>query len=54
MPKITFKKKSNDEVVKLDHRTHIYKLPDTYIGSTEKSLETQYIKNDENNLRKMS
>jgi len=52
MPKITFKKKSNDEVVKLDHRTHIYKLPDTYIGSTEKSLETQYIKNDENKFEK--
>ena len=50
MPKITVpKKKSNDEVVKLDHRTHIYKLPDTYIGSIEKSLETQYLKDDETN-----
>jgi DNA topoisomerase II len=53
MPKlIVHKKKSNDEVVKLDHRTHIYKLPDTYIGSTEKSLETQYIKDDENKFEK--
>jgi DNA topoisomerase II len=44
MPKITVPK---DEVVKLDHRTHIYKLPDTYIGSIEKGMETQYLKNDE-------
>ena len=53
MPKITVsKKKSNDEVVKLDHRTHIYKLPDTYIGSIEKSLETQYLKNEDNKFEK--
>ena len=44
MPKITVPK---DEVIKLDHRTHIYKLPDTYIGSIEKGMETQYLKNDE-------
>jgi len=41
---------SNDEVVKLDHRTHIYKLPDTYIGSIEKGKETHYIKNDETHI----
>ena len=48
MPKIS-STNSNDDVVKLDHRTHIYKLPDTYIGSTEKGTEVQYIKNDETN-----
>ena len=27
------------QVEKLDHRTHILKLPDTYIGSVEKTTE---------------
>ena len=30
---------SKDEVVKLDHRSHILKLPDTYIGSTDKTKD---------------
>jgi len=49
MPKIS-STNSNDDVVKLDHRTHIYKLPDTYIGSIEKSKESHYIKNDETHI----
>ena len=36
-----------DEVVKLDHRSHVYKLPDTYIGSIEKSTEEHYVKDEE-------
>ena len=48
MPK--FNISSNDEVVKLDHRTHVYKLPDTYIGSTEKTKDKQYFRNDETNI----
>ena len=48
MPKITVPK--NDEVIKLDHRTHIYKLPDTYIGSIENTKELQYLKNEETNI----
>ena len=47
MPKLKISKP--DSVVKLDHRTHIYKLPDTYIGSIEKTQENQYLKNDETN-----
>ena len=43
MKKITVQ---DDEVVKLDHRTHVYKLPDTYIGSTEKSTEEHYVKDE--------
>ena len=31
---------SNSDIVKLDHKTHILKLPDTYIGSIEKTKET--------------
>ena len=49
MPKLTVSKKK-DEVVKLDHRTHIYKLPDTYIGSIEKTQDSQYLKNKESNI----
>ena len=30
-------------VEKLDHRSHILKLPDTYIGSVEKSSEETWI-----------
>ena len=30
---------ANQGVQKLDHRTHILKLPDTYIGSVEKTSE---------------
>jgi len=48
MPKLKLSDKQ-DAVVKLDHRTHIYKLPDTYIGSIEKTQDNQYLKNDETN-----
>jgi len=48
MVKLKLPKK--DEVVKLDHRTHIYKLPDTYIGSIENTKELQYLKNEETNI----
>jgi DNA topoisomerase-2 len=48
MVKLKLPKK--DEVVKLDHRTHIYKLPDTYIGSIENTKELQYLKNDDTNI----
>ena len=48
MPK--FNVSSNDEVVKLDHRTHVYKLPDTYIGSTENTKDRQYFRNEETNI----
>lgn len=48
MPKLKLSNKP-DAVVKLDHRTHIYKLPDTYIGSIEKTQDSQYLKNDETN-----
>ena len=41
---------SQDEVVKLDHRSHVYKLPDTYIGSIEKSNEEHYVKDEESGL----
>ena len=44
---------SNEEVVKLDHRTHVYKLPDTYIGSIEKTKEKQYFRNSESNIFEM-
>ena len=40
----------DDEVVKLDHRSHVYKLPDTYIGSTEKSVEEHYIIDSESGI----
>ena len=42
--------KPQDEVVKLDHRSHVYKLPDTYIGSIEKSTEEHYVKDEESGL----
>ena len=32
-------KAPKDEVIKLDHRSHILKLPDTYIGSTDKTKD---------------
>ena len=48
MPKLKLSAKQ-DAVVKLDHRTHIYKLPDTYIGSIEKTQDNQYLKNDDSN-----
>ena len=44
---------SNEEVVKLDHRSHVYKLPDTYIGSIEKTKEKQYFRNSESNTFEM-
>lgn len=37
----------NQTVEKLDHRTHILKLPDTYIGSVEKSAEENWVFNHE-------
>ena len=36
------------QVEKLDHRTHILKLPDTYIGSVEKTTEENWVFNVEN------
>ena len=47
MPKLVIKQNKGDDVVKLDHRTHIYKLSDTYIGSCEKAMEDKYILNSE-------
>jgi DNA topoisomerase II len=35
------------QVEKLDHRTHILKLPDTYIGSVEKTTEDNWVFNVE-------
>ena len=37
----------SNKVQKLDHRTHILKLPDTYIGSVEKTTEDSWIFNVE-------
>ena len=37
----------NQQVEKLDHRTHILKIPDTYIGSVEKTSEENWIFNPE-------
>ena len=39
MPKIKVKNDDNSSIVKLDHKTHILKLPDTYIGSIENTTE---------------
>lgn len=36
-------------VVKLDHRTHILKIPDTYIGSVEKTTEETWVNNESDN-----
>ena len=36
-------KKTNEDIEKLDHRSHILKLPDTYLGSIEND-------NDENGI----
>jgi DNA topoisomerase-2 len=36
-----------NKVQKLDHRTHILKLPDTYIGSVEKTTEDAWVFNVE-------
>lgn len=38
---------ANQSVQKLDHRTHILKLPDTYIGSVEKTTEEAWVFNVE-------
>ena len=35
----TNKNTNDSSIVKLDHKTHILKLPDTYIGSIEQTLE---------------
>ena len=32
-------KKTNEDIEKLDHRSHILKLPDTYLGSIEMELD---------------
>ena len=37
--KVSTSKKTNEEIVKLDHRSHILKLPETYTGSLEKNNE---------------
>jgi DNA topoisomerase-2 len=42
-------KSTNDEIVKLDHRSHILKLPETYTGSLEKNNEDKWYFNDETN-----
>lgn len=39
----------NQQVEKLDHRTHILKIPDTYIGSVEKTVEDNWVFNQESN-----
>ena len=44
----------NDSIVKLDHKTHILKLPDTYIGSIEKTQESMWYLNEENRFIKTS
>ena len=33
--KVVAPKKTNEDIEKLDHRSHILKLPDTYLGSIE-------------------
>ena len=46
----------SNKVQKLDHRTHILKLPDTYIGSVEKTTEDAWIFNveTEKNSKKLT
>ena len=44
--KVKGKTDEENSIVKLDHRTHILKLPDTYIGSIEKTKETMYCLNE--------
>ena len=56
MSKKLFKVKSNDKtsdssIVKLDHKTHILKLPDTYIGSIEPTTEYLWNINTPNNQK---
>ena len=36
-----------EQYKKLEHRDHVLELPDTYIGSTEKSTEVQWVYNEE-------
>ena len=49
------KKSTNDEIVKLDHRSHILKLPETYTGSLEKNSEDKwYFDNEKNKIVKDS
>ena len=43
---------SNDEIVKLDHRSHILKLPDTYVGSMDMGTEEMWCLNSENKFEK--
>jgi len=38
----------SSQIEKLDHRSHILKLPDTYIGSVEKTTEEGWIYNSHN------
>ena len=44
----------SSQIEKLDHRSHILKLPDTYIGSVEKTTEEGWIynSNDEKIVKK--
>ena len=56
MSKKLFKVKSKDKtsdssIVKLDHKTHILKLPDTYIGSIEPTTEYLWNINTHNNQK---
>ena len=41
--------KTNEEIVKLDHRSHILKLPETYTGSLEKNNECKWYFDSETN-----
>ena len=42
-------KQTNEDIVKLDHRSHILKLPETYIGSIEQNTEDKWHFSDEEN-----
>mgnify|MGYP001353793017 CR=1 FL=1 len=39
-------KGTNEDIVKLDHRSHILKLPETYIGSIEENTEDKWYFSD--------
>ena len=41
-------KKTNEDIEKLDHRSHILKLPDTYLGSIENDSDEKWYFDSEN------
>ena len=45
---------SSQEVEKLSHEEHILKLPDTYIGSVEKTTDNIWIFDEDENKMKQS